>query len=662
MITDTAARAIANGVAATVEPNAETVGPAIDLGDWWGFDYGTHGYPFLDTPPIRVNKDTGEATTEAADDWTQVPAVTAAAEGDFFDFLFSDPGLMVAAAGEAYPLHGVLAPEGVRTGDGRSFAVDSLTWADLPLPLRVQNADAPGHDGSIRVGRIDTIERDTTGDVVKLRFTGAWAVDSDGNLTPEAAKARDEVIGGYLRGVSVDLDATTIEFVDSETGEPATVEDEEGDFFDFLFGDPGLMVVTAGRIRSAAMCSIPAFQEAYVADGMTPLSIEPGDGQEVPIIPVAASVAVFVSERPWGDISESDYTPQQWRDACLIHLEPAEGQDPLTKSLNKLPVYEPGGALNRGGCHAAASALAGGRGGVDAPAEAKAAAATTLIGLYTNELNETPPDSLYEVAGKTPPSEEAGASVAFTLVATAKAPTYSAADFTDPMLTEPTPLTVTDDGRVYGHLATWGTCHVGIEGVCVTPPHSETGYAYFSTGCVHTDAGDLPVGCITLGTGHAAAHLAARPAVAHYDDTGTAVAYVAAGEDAVGIWLAGRVRPDATDAQVAALTHSGAVSGDWRRIGTNLELVAALAVNVPGFPVPRRALAADAGRQTSLVAAGVVVATSDAAVDPDRIARQVLAMLDRRTRVARLSRTIGLDRTSRMLAAARMIGRTVKEE
>jgi hypothetical protein len=47
-----------------------------------------------------------------------------------------------------------------------------------------------------------------------------------------------------------------------------------------------------------------------------------------------------------------------------------------------------------------------------------------------------------------------------------------AAWFRNPHLDGPTPLTVTDDGRVYGHLALWGTCHTGFDGVCIEPPHS----------------------------------------------------------------------------------------------------------------------------------------------------------------------------------------------
>lgn len=180
------------------------------------------------------------------------------------------------------------------------------------------------------------------------------------------------------------------------------------------------------------------------------------------------------------------------------------------------------------------------------------------------------------------------------------------AAFGAPDLDGPTPLTVSDTGRVFGHIATWDTCHIGYPGQCVTPPSSPSGYAFFHTGAVVTDDGsEMAVGHLTIDTGHADADLRSPEALAHYDNTGTAVAYVRAGEDAHGIWVAGVVKPDATPEQVRALRASP-ISGDWRRIGAGMELVAALGVNVPGFPVPRtRALVAGGAMQT-LVAAGML--------------------------------------------------------
>ncbi len=196
--------------------------------------------------------------------------------------------------------------------------------------------------------------------------------------------------------------------------------------------------------------------------------------------------------------------------------------------------------------------------------------------------------------------------VAMTLTAAAPA-LKPAAAFKDPGLTGPTPFTVDlETGAVFGHLATWGVCHIGIQDVCTVAPHSSTDYAFFRTGAVMTDEGRIPVGQITMGTGHASIKANAKSAVAHYDNTGTVVADVAAGEDAHGIWVAGLLRPGVTEDQAHALM-AAALSGDWRRTAAGLELVAALAVNVPGFPVPRTSLSASAVEgQESLVAAGIL--------------------------------------------------------
>lgn len=105
-----------------------------------------------------------------------------------------------------------------------------------------------------------------------------------------------------------------------------------------------------------------------------------------------------VSDRPW-DGSAARFTPEQWRRSCL--LDTGVG-DPDSKSRYKLPVREPDGTLNRTACHAAAAALAGGRGGVQATPEQKTSAKRKLAELYRNELNEDPPSSLSERIGMPP--------------------------------------------------------------------------------------------------------------------------------------------------------------------------------------------------------------------------------------------------------------------
>lgn len=202
--------------------------------------------------------------------------------------------------------------------------------------------------------------------------------------------------------------------------------------------------------------------------------------------------------------------------------------------------------------------------------------------------------------GHEPPTEEAA------LVAAAIPMEPPAGWFTDPELPGPTPLTITDSGAVYGHLAIWGTCHRSFANTCVTPPRSATGYSHFRVGAVMTREGrEIPVGHITLDTFHADKALSAASAAAHYENTGATVADVAVGDDDWGIWVAGALRPGTTPEQVRKLRASP-LSGDWRAYGGNLELVAALAVNVPGFPVPRAEGLVAAGRTTALVASGIV--------------------------------------------------------
>ena len=185
--------------------------------------------------------------------------------------------------------------------------------------------------------------------------------------------------------------------------------------------------------------------------------------------------------------------------------------------------------------------------------------------------------------------------------------------FKDPQLTGPTALVVEDDGRVYGHIAAWGTCHIGQVGKCVEPPTSPSNYAYFRTGALRTAEGtSVAVGHLTMGTGHAGPHDSANAAAEHYDNTGTVFADVAAGEDAYGIWVAGSLRPGITAEQVR-VARSAPISGDWRTIRGSLELVGALAVNVPGFPVPRPQGLLASGEVRSLQASGVVAHDDSAA-------------------------------------------------
>jgi len=176
--------------------------------------------------------------------------------------------------------------------------------------------------------------------------------------------------------------------------------------------------------------------------------------------------------------------------------------------------------------------------------------------------------------------------------------------FTNPQLSQPTTIHVTESGRVFGHAAQWGACHIGFMDVCTQPPR-EDDFPYFATGELITDDGKIvTVGQITVTTNHADLYVAAGPAKEHYENTGNAIADVAVGADRTGIWVAGAIRPNADPMLVHELRASGEVSGDWRRIGGQHRLVGLLGVNVGGFVVPRMKARVAGGQVQALIASG----------------------------------------------------------
>lgn len=459
---------------------------------------------------------------------------------------------------------GVIAVEGVMTGDGRMIEVGALRWDDLPLPLRWDIEDDGAHAGAVVVGLIETVTRQDGGNIFATGF-----IDLVSDNGWQAATLADK---GMLRGVSIDpdefdfeirvkselLDAGIGEDVDEDNmDDPADAELPAADANGYvkvmeMRHDDEIMVAIDARLRAATLVDTPAFAQAMIALD-EPLGERPRMSAE--LVASGSAQMRFFQVRTRGSLTASAAT--------------------LTK----------------------------------------------------------------------PPARW----------------------FSNPGLAGPTPITVTDDGRIYGHLATFDSCHLGFES-CVSPPRSSTNYAWFKTGILLADDGtEHAVGQITMNTGHAGTALNPTQTLAHYDNTGSAIADVSAGEDAYGIWVAGALRPNATDEQVRALRASP-LSGDWRRVGGGLELVAALAVNVPGFVVPRGLVAS--GRQESLqlpapsldalVAAGYTPSAPDVIVIDDSLEftaadrEELKALLasarqDRAEAAAELARAIEADDLARAM-------------
>lgn len=227
--------------------------------------------------------------------------------------------------------------------------------------------------------------------------------------------------------------------------------------------------------------------------------------------------------------------------------------------------------------------------------------------------------------------------------------------FRSPNLAEPTPLTIDKSGRVFGHAALWGSQHLSFPGRNITPPRSKTDYREFHVGAatVIGDDGDeteISVGTLVMGSGHAGTSLSAADTATFYDTSSTVAAICCAGEDDVGLWIAGSIMEDLDEVSIKRL-RSCAVSGDWRAVpGAGLTLVALLAVSTPGFCIPRSRVAS--GAPLALVAAGALalprsLASFSRRTDPawqtppvtvpDELVAAVEARLDARRAVGELS-------------------------
>jgi hypothetical protein len=204
--------------------------------------------------------------------------------------------------------------------------------------------------------------------------------------------------------------------------------------------------------------------------------------------------------------------------------------------------------------------------------------------------------------------------------------------FDDPRLAGSTPLTIHDNGRVVGHIATWDTCHISFPDRCVPPPHSASNYAHYLHGEVRcSDGTRVAVGQLCLKGGHADTNLSPAAAMAHYDDTRSCVADLACGEDRHGIWVAGALRPNVSAEDVRAAMASG-VSGDWRRIGGVYELINLSSVNSPGYPVRGTRMYETAGMIASVIATLPPVREDDGLVAStvERIAQSIGRGTDQR--------------------------------
>lgn len=454
--------------------------------------------------------------------------------------------------GDMPPLmwHGVITKEGTYTGDRRYFRDGAIRGQEFPWPMRFQREDWGGHAGAVVTANAEAARR-FGGDI------RAWGTFGDGTLTPEV----DEVVGLFanrqMRGVSIDGD----DVLDSQFELELDAQGNAYEMYDSM------------RVRGATFCAIPAFDGAEIYLGPPPPEwLLEGEPVEI------RQNQPEGGTRPLSEISDAE-------------LEAMLAASRVPENLAEYWTTGEGAAKIRWGTN----------GDFNRCREqlAKYVTPGQLSGMCAN-LH-------HRALGVWPGREAASLETPYLLASVDYAGSFTREMFDPRELGELTPVTIDDEGNVFGHIAGWQTCHAGFSDMCVTPPHSQTNYSMFHLGAVKLEDGtELPVGKLTVGAGHANPNgLGVRGATAHYDNSALAVAVVRATEDRHGIQVSGRVIPGAPEEKIEELRRSP-ISGDWRAYRGNLELIAALGVNSPGFPIPRTLVASVEGRQTALVAAGYV--------------------------------------------------------
>lgn len=555
------------------------------------------------------------------------PAEFADLDGDGVDDVTGQPiepaeAPMIEADGPGSDFRALLVVEGVWTGDGRWIEEGALGWRELPLPLMATDRTTEGHLDAILIGTFDRIEREGR----EVYGVGTFVESDD----PEVRRLQNLINQGALRGISVDLDAVEYEVVipaadvddAADLGYGKNKRRMDGDGNEVVQMDAYKMRILSARIMGATAVPFPAFAEAFIESLANLTAALDADPRVTGHIARLRSYDDIDFVAPEGARTEAqrglDWREEFGRGGTAVGV--ARARDIVNrKALSPDTIGRMVSFFARHEVDKQGQGFSPGEDGY--PSAGRIAWA-----LWGGDAGRAWAE---KISRQMSLRDEAGSMTAggYPVEAPLLPPS---AWFDDPGLNGPTSLTVTNEGRIYGHLALWGQCHVGFD-TCVTPPRSAAAYGHFTTGELITADGDRrPVGQITMDTGHAPLAAKAAGAAAHYDHTGTAVADCAAGEDAHGIWLAGALRPGVAPEQIRALMAAD-VSGDWRRVGSALELVAVLAVNVPGFGKAR--VRQDEGLVASLIAAAPTPAPADPVAlrkAADRVAATIGRSLDQR--------------------------------
>lgn len=515
----------------------------------------------------------------------------------------ADPGSGdLVAAGRVIPpdqqtiaWRGLIAPLGQRSPDGRVLAAPGeghrLTRI-LPLPLQYQEKTAPGHDDAVIVGNILDVWIDPEANAVM----GQGTFDLGDPVAREVVRKIDN---NFHRWVSITHDPDAVYSYRFFRGEEEVPRDEVAVIMPGVAYDVNDNELTVERtannwrLSEVTLVATPAFENAAISllDSEIP---EPR--QET----VAASGIEYAAPT-----AEKRNRAEKSGAAMPGGRYPIENEADLAKAIR---------AVGR----------AGGSDGDEADRREvrrhvmKRARALGKADMIPDTWNS---DGSLKTGGNTSGGTKNavaarhGTRAWCEWVADAVPIEPPAAWFADPQLTGPVKVTVTDEGRVYGHIAAWGTPHASNPDVVPphAPPHARS-YSKFHRHAVRCQGGKkIKTGPLATNGHEELDEPSVWKVMAHYDDPTFVVADVVCGEDAHGIWVSGALRYGVTPVQVM-MADRYSFSGDWR----GNELLAACAASVPGFHLDAdesvRALAASAEERVALADGVPRVRTEDGQV------------------------------------------------
>ncbi|WP_331723339.1 phage minor head protein [Streptomyces atratus] len=549
-----------------------------------------------------------------------------------------------------------LAFENKETGDGRIFATGSLYWESDSLPLQYADEMLMGHEGAELAGAIETVGRD--GD----RITASGVLYTSRPAGADAAMLLEE---GAPLGVSVDLDAVDVEFVDRTSPEEGSSEGyalaaslasasvmrlDDGAWM--ITASTGAEWTASGAALSRAqhavqlitapdgLVSADTLRQAFTATGVLRAAAGDADDPEGGVVVHSERTGDFLLRITRARLRGATLVAMPAYDRARIVLDPVEEQAsahpvPTTAAadLAQLLAAAPGDVHWKVVAYVSASPIAVGPRQValalDITMEAarghltRATAAGRLVRLARG---------LYVGASTIPEGAEATASAVPTdgedpalqdLVASA----WTAMQDTDPMpaawFREPTAEELPpgsggvhySGGRVYGWVAQAGEPHAGMPGRSLTIDSlGDIDTTHFLRARFKLDNGEfVRAGAMTMNVGHHRDGAECETASCQFDDTRTVASIVTVGMSSGGMWFSGAAAPwlSEWDRSVFAACQPSyhmkqAPGGKW-------QLRAVLSVPVPGHSSP---LLASVAERSNLALA------ASAAISPDTMSGQ----------------------------------------